>query len=479
MTKCFNKSFAKEKKMFRLFGTDGVRGITNKEMNSYLVLEIGLAFGTWLKRAKKRGKVLVGTDTRTSNELLKCAFCSGLLSTGCEAIDLGILPSPALQYSVKYLEADGGAIITASHNPPPFNGIKLIEPSGMEMVGKDLVQIEDIYFNKRFCLAKWNGVGKLSKWEGGIRIYIDAIKSKVDEEAIKKENLKVVVDCGNGAGALCLPYLLCELGCEVISLNAQPDGLFPCHEPEPLRENLKELINQVKSLKGSAIGVAHDGDADRIIFVTEDGDYLFGDKSLAIIAAQEVKRKPGSLFVTPVSSSSCVEEVVKKNGGKVLYTPIGAPIVAHQMVKHQAIFGGEENGGLIFPEHQYCRDGAMGIAKMLELMAKSNKSLKELAEEIPTYSLSKTKTYCPQEKKRKVMERFISTIKRKGIPIQTIDGAKVRLKEGWVLVRPSGTEPIFRIFTEAKNSKDSKRLAEEYKNKVEEIIARFKQKEDN
>jgi phosphomannomutase/phosphoglucomutase len=460
-----------EGKKMGLFGTDGVRGITNKEMNSYLALEIGLAFGTWLKKAKKKGKVLVGTDTRTSNELLKFAFHSGLLSTGCEAIDLGILPSPALQYSVKHLGADGGAIITASHNPPTFNGIKLIEPTGMEMVKKDLAEIEDIYFNKHFCLAKWNEVGKLSKWEEGIRVYIDAIKSKVAEEAIKKANLRVVVDCGNGAGALCTPYLLQELGCEVISLNAQPDGLFPCHEPEPLKENLKELINQVKSLKGSAIGVAHDGDADRVIFVAEDGCYLYGDKSLAIVAAQQVKKKQGSLFVTPVSSSTCVEEVVKRNGGKVLYTPIGAPIVAHEMVKHNAIFGGEENGGLIFPEHQYCRDGAMGIAKMLELMAKSNKSLKELAQEIPTYSLSKTKTYCPHEKKQKVMEKFISAMKRKALPFQVIDGAKVQLKEGWVLVRPSGTEPIFRIFSEAKNSKDSKRLAEEYKYKVEEIIA--------
>ena len=470
MTRRSNKNFDRGK-MPKLFGTDGVRGVTNKDMSPELALGIGLAFGTWLKKSNKKRKVLVGSDTRTSRDMIKFAFCSGLLSTGCDVIDQGVLPSPALQYSIKHLKADAGAIITASHNPPSFNGIKLVEPTGIEMVSRDLEEIEAIYFKKCFAFAGWDEVGKISRWEGGTRVYIDAIKSRVDLEEIRKAKPKVVVDCANGAGAVCAPYLLQELGCEVVSLNAQPDGLFPCHEPEPLKENLKELINQVRTQGGTAIGVAHDGDADRAIFITEDGSYLYGDKTLALVAAHEIKKNKGGLFVTAVSSSTCVEDVVKKNGGEVLYTPIGSPVVAHEMLRQKAVFGGEENGGLIFPELQYCRDGAMAMARILEIMAKSGKSLKELAAEVPTYSLTKTKVHCPQEKKEKTKQRFISEMKKEGVPIQTIDGAKVQLKDGWVLVRPSGTEPIFRIFSEAKDPETSRKLSQKYKSRVEEIIA--------
>jgi phosphomannomutase/phosphoglucomutase len=461
--------------MTKLFGTDGVRGVTNKEMTPELALTVGQSFGTWLTRQSKgkTPKILVGTDPRSSRDVIKFAFCSGALATGCEIIDEGLLASPALQYNVKELKADAGAIITASHNPPRFNGIKLVEPTGIEMLKKDLERIEEIYFNRDFDLAPWNKVGKYSRREDGIQIYLEGVKSRVNVDVIRRANFKVIADCANGAGGVSTPDLMRDLGCRVVSLNAQPDGLFPNHDPEPIQENLEGLIKYVKAEEGDAIGIASDGDADRAIFIDEDGTFLYGDRILALAAGWEVKKHHGGKVVTAVSSSTCVEDMVKRNGGEVIYTPIGSPEVAHEMLRIGAVFGGEENGGLIFPEHQYCRDAAMSLAKVLEIMAETGKKLKELIKEVPVYSLFKTKVECPNALKEKAKQIFVSEIKKEGKSVETIDGAKVKLSTGWVLVRPSGTEPIFRIFSETKNPEESKKLATEYREKIEKIIKKL------
>jgi len=362
-------------------------------------------------------------------------------------------------------------IITASHNPPQFNGIKVIDGDGTELAKDQEEEIEKIYFSGNIKKTPWDKVGTFSQWNGAIDLYKKSILSNVDVTAIKNAKTSVVLDCGNGAGCFVAPSLLNELDCKVRELNCEPDGLFRGRPSEPVPENLKELMSIVPE-EGAEFGVAQDGDADRAIFVDEKGNFVFGDKSFALIARYIVRQRGGGKVVTPVSTSSCLEEVVKAEGGEVIYTAVGSPIVARVMKKVDAVFGGEENGGLIFPEHQYCRDSAMTIAKMLELLAIEKRPLSELIDELPKYEVVKLKTHCPNDKKSQVMNRLSEIVADESEvkSIDRTDGVKIYTKNGWVLVRPSGTEPIFRIFAESKEKSRADNLALKYKKLVEEII---------
>jgi len=456
--------------MTKLFGTNGIRGVVNEDMNCNLALGIGMAWGTYLKRTVKRPRVAIGTDARLSNHMLKNAISAGLIATGCDVVDTGLVPTPTLQYTVKEKNFDSGVIITASHNPPHFNGIKGVASDGTEF-SKDIEEeIEKIYFKEDFSLANWKEVGNFSTWDGSIDIYIEGILNSVDVDIIKKKKYHIVLDCGNGAGSLVTPTLLKKLGCKITELYCEPDGTFPGHNSEPLPENLQELIGKVPSMKAD-LGAAQDGDADRAIFIDEKGSYIWGDKSLAL-CAKYATIKNGGIAVTPVTTSSCFDDVVKQNNGKVIHTAVGSPIVARVMMEKKSVFGGEENGGLIFPELQYCRDSAMSIAKILEIMAKENKRLSELIQEIPKYEVYKTKMSCPNDKKEIVMKTLAEQTKNNSsvIKVDETDGVKLYVKDGWVLMRPSGTEPIFRVYAESKDKKRSEELVNKYKKLTEQII---------
>ena len=442
--------------MQRLFGTNGVRGVSNEDMSPELALKLGKAIGTFFQ-----GNIIIATDTRTSNEMLKNAVIAGLISTGCNVFDAKIAPSPALQYYVKNSDADAGVIITASHNPPEFNGIKVIDKDGVELSRNKEKEIEKIYFNEKFVRVAWNELGKVYDVDI-LDFYIEGILSLINEDEIRKKNFKVVLDCCNGAACFTMPYLVSQVA-KVITLNAQPDGNFPGRQPEPTPESIRELMKAVKEFDAD-LGVAYDGDADRAIFVDENGNFVYGDKSLAIMAGFKVEKKCGKV-VTPVSTSSCVEEYVKAKGGEIVYTKVGAPIVARKMLEINAVFGGEENGGLIFPEHQFCRDGGMATMAMLELLAIKNKKLSELVEKVPKYYLIKTKVKC--NNKKEVMEKLKEKIDAKKFDFT--DGIKAFFDNGWVLIRPSGTEPIIRIYAEGKSQKDAEKIAEKYKKMVEKM----------
>ncbi len=439
--------------MQRLFGTNGVRGIVNEDLSIELALKLGKSIGSYFQ-----GNIIIATDTRSSNEMIKDAVIAGLLSTGCNVFDAKIAPSPALQYYVKNSDADAGVIVTASHNPPEFNGIKVIDKDGMELSRNKEKEIEKIFFNERFVKAAWNEIGKVYDIDI-LDFYIEGILSLSNTEKIKEKEYRVVLDCGNGAACFTMPYLINQVA-NVITINAQPDGNFPGRNPEPSIENIKDLMKIVKAVDAD-IGIAYDGDADRAIFVDENGEYVYGDKSLALVAGYIVEGKRGKV-VTPVSTSSCVEEYVKAKGGEVVYTKVGAPIVARKMKEINAVFGGEENGGLIFPEHQFCRDGGMASIAILELMANKEKGLSELIKEIPHYFLVKTKVKC--DNKKEIIERLKSEIK--GDKIDYTDGIKVYFEDGWVLIRPSGTEPIIRIYAESKNKENAEKLVEKYKGMI-------------
>ncbi|MDD5502494.1 MAG: phosphoglucosamine mutase [Candidatus Thermoplasmatota archaeon] len=469
--------------MGRLFGTNGVRGISNVEMTPELAQHLGLACGTYLNSIKKpsnrRKCAIIGTDTRTSNSMIKCAFVSGILSTGCDIYDAGIITSPGLQYATRSFKMDFGVIITASHNPPEFNGIKCIDADGTELAPEQESVIEDIYFSGTFAKADWKSIGAVYPKPDAVQVYIDKVVSCVDANAIAKRRPKVVVDASNGAGSFTLPYILRKLGCEVISLNCQPDGMFPGHQSEPVEENVKDLMNTVKAA-GADFGVVNDGDADRAVFIDENGKYITQDKELTLFAKLAVeeasKKKCKNMYVAcPVAISMSTEEAIKPYGAKMVYTVIGSPKVARKMIELDAVFGGEANGGLIFPEMQYCRDGGMAAAKMAEIISKTGRKVSEMVAELPQWQMVQAKTKCPNEIKQKVIEEYAKSAKAlKPESVDMQDGTKSYFKNGWVLARPSGTEPIYRVYAESKERKVAEKLLSDHIKMIEDLVAKLK-----
>ena len=443
----------------KLFGTDGVRGVANEELTVEMAVNLGRVIATL-----RDGTLAVGMDARLSSPMFKSAVTAGITSAGCDVVDLGLVPTPALQYYVKCRkDLSGGVVVTASHNPRQYNGIKFIQEDGREFTRSMDEESERMYLSKSYRIVPWDKVGRVYV-EDCRRTYIEGIMEKVDVDAISEKKFKVVLDCGNGAGCVTSPELLRRLGCRCISINAHPDGTFPCRNPEPVKENVEFLMQCVRDSKAD-IGVAHDGDADRATFVDERGEFVSEDVMLALMAKYYVEKNGGGIVVTPVSSSKCVEDAVREAGGKVVYTAVGSPVVAETMLKTGAVFGGEGNGGLIFPEHLLARDGAMSLSRVLELMAKEGKKLSELVKDIPKYVTLKAKVPCRDKLK------LLEGLKEKFPDADFTDGARVEYEDGWILIRPSGTEPIARIMAESKSEKRAKELLEMGMEVVKSILS--------
>lgn len=437
--------------MKRLFGTFGVRRLANTELTPEFASKIAASYGTLVK-----GKVAVGGDTRTSTEMIKHAVISGLLSSGCDVVDLGYLPTPAVQYAVRNYY-DAGIIITASHNPPKYNGLKLVDSDGIGTPDETEIEIEEIFFNDNPDRVSWDEIGEVENNSSILEEYIQEVIKRVDEDEIRKAKLKVIVDCGSGAACFTTPYILRELGCEVITMNCQPDGFFPGRDPEPTEPNLKELIEVVKAT-GANVGFAHDGDADRTICIDEDGSFVFGDKSFALVEKYMLKENNGGLIVTTVATSTAIYDIANEYNGEVTATRVGDLIVARELKDKNGLFGGEENGGLIFPDFVYGRDAALSTAKVVEILAKEGKPLSKLVEELPVYYSEKMKIECPDDIKQEILQKIAAETSE--FEVDTTDGVKIIKDEGWVIIRPSGTEPIFRCFSEAKTEEKAKEMAE-------------------
>ena len=435
----------------RLFGTFGVRRTANDVLTPEFASRLAACYGTLVK-----GTVAVGGDTRTSTLMLKQAVTAGLLSSGCDVVDLGILPTPGVQYAVrKYY--DGGVMITASHNPPQYNGLKFLDEDGIGIPDEMDIEIERLYFDAEPDRVEFHEIGQLYQNNEVIDEYVDEAVSKVDVDAIREANLKVVVDCGSGAGCFTAPYLIRKLGCDVTTLNSQPDGFFPGRNPEPIEENLQELIHVVKELNAD-IGLAHDGDADRTICIDENGSFVLGDKTFTLVEKQMLKENNGGTIVTTVATSQAIYDVAEEYNGEVIATAVGDLLVARKLKDENGLFGGEENGGLIFPDFVYGRDAVMTVAKILEIVAKEKKPLSELVAELPVYYASKTKIECPDDEKEFVMASIAEEIQTTtDFKLDLTDGVKILKEDGWVIIRPSGTEPIFRCFSES----DSQTKADE------------------
>jgi len=452
----------------RLFGTNGIRGVVNRDLTPEFVTKVGMAVGTFFKG----GRILVGCDGRTSGPMFTRAVVAGLTSTGCTVYDVGLAPTPAIQYAVKHHRADGAVIITASHNPPEYNGIKVVGDDGIELPREREIEIENIFYDEQFRRVEWNEIGEIHRLPGILDIYIEAVKRHVDVDAIQSKRLYVVVDPGNGVGGLAAPYLLREMGCRVTTMNANIDGTFPGRPPEPRPENLHELASAVRAVNAD-VGVAYDGDGDRAIFVDEKGEIHWGDRTFALIEKFFLQNNPGENIITPVSSSHLIKEIADEYGGRVIWTKVGSIIVAHLMKKMNAKLGGEENGGVLYAPHLPVRDGGMTAALILEIMAKTDKKLSELLAELPLYHVSKNKLECPNELKERVLEDLVQQIK--DVTIDTIDGVKIWFPDkSSILIRPSGTEPLYRFYAEGKTRERAVQLIDEYKAKLGEIVDKLK-----
>jgi phosphomannomutase/phosphoglucomutase len=448
----------------RLFGTNGIRGIVNKELTPETAIKIGAATGTFFKRAK----LLLGYDARTSGPMLAKAVIAGLTACGCNVLLAGMAPTPTLQYAVKTHKIDGGVIVTASHNPPEYNGIKVVWSDGIEISREQEIEIENIFFDEKIAYAKWDKIGEKSELHGIIDEYIAAIKKHVDVARIAKKHYHVVVDAANSVGNLTAPRLLRELGCKVTTINGNIDGTFPGRLPEPRPENLQDLASTVKAI-GADLGVAYDGDADRSVFADEHGEIHWGDKTFALVEKHFLKENPNEKIVTPVSSSTLVKDIAEAYGGEIVWTKVGSVTVSQTIKKIKAKLGGEENGGIFYGPHQAVRDGAMATALILDIMAKSGKKLSKLLAELPKYFIEKGKVECKETLKNKVLEKLIEQVQ--GVNVSTIDGVKIWFKnKSAILIRPSGTEPIYRLYAEAKTQEKAMKLVNEYSIKLKKII---------
>jgi phosphomannomutase / phosphoglucomutase len=445
----------------KLFGTNGVRGVVGKDLTPELIASIGESFGTM-----RKGCIGVGRDTRTSGDTLVKAVKTGLLATGCDVVDCGILPTPALQYLVKEY-FDGGVMITASHNPPEYNGIKIIEPDGTEMGDEETVKLEQILFSRSFSPLPWNRAGKETNSPDLIYEYINTIVNQFAQGI--GDGVVVVVDPGSGPACLTTPLILTQMGCKVITVNCVMDGKFPGRMPEPTVDGLRNLAALVVS-SGAAFGVAHDGDADRAVFIDNSGRFVEENQEFALVARHICQENRG-VIVTPVSTGQIVKLVVEMENSEVIYTPVGSIYVARAMRSllgqgKKVVFGGEGNGGLIFPKHQFCRDGGMTAAMMVAILVKTRKTLSELVNNLPNRHIIKDKIATPYGTK---ILAFLKDSYSEEVTDQ-IDGLKIFRNNTWGLVRASGTEPIIRIIVDSDTAEHGAHLHQELLSKIQKVI---------
>ena len=439
----------------RLFGTNGIREVVGARLTAPFVTSVAAAIG----RAYPIGApIAVGWDGRTSSPAFAGIVSGTLAAAGHTVVQLGLLPTPAIQYNVRSVGAQIAVIVTASHNPPEFNGIKCIAADGLELPRSEEERIEAFVDAGDVQSVPYDRIGGIHQDTHGAERYLHGILTKVGRDAIIAKHHRVLLDCGNGASAVTSPSLLRRLGCRFTTLNGQVDGTFPGHLSEPTEQNLQELIRTVPAL-GVDFGIAHDGDADRSIFVDARGHYIPGERILTWFAQEFVRQRHGGLVVVPVTASQSVEDVVKAGGGQVLYTPVGSPSVTRAMQERGAVFGGEDNGGYIFPRLQLARDGAMTLASVLDLLTHLDISLDAALEKLPQYVVVKEKVTCPTSLRPEVMARLTDELTRDADRVVTMDGLKSYYGRGWVLVRPSGTEPLFRVYAEDPDADTARRRA--------------------
>ena len=437
--------------MGKLFGSSGVRGLANVDLTPLLACRVGLAVAAHAK-AKR---AVVARDTRVTGCMIEDALVSGLLSSGTDVYLAGMVPTPVLACATRAFGADVGFMLTASHNPPQYNGIKVFNRYSLSYTDEDQNAVEKNVAEGRFALADWRKLGKTTSVDAGAIYFEMALKA-----VSLKKKWRVVVDPGCGATYSVAPALLKTLGCKVTALNAQPDGHFPARSSEPTAESLKDLSNVVRVL-GADVGVAFDGDGDRVAFVDEKGAFVNFDRSLAAYAAYALKRSDGEVVVTNVEASMCVETMAERHGSRVVRTRVGDIYISEAIKRLGAIFGGEPCGAWVHPAQHFCPDGPLSAALFLKALEDEGKSVSEFVGEVPEYITLRENIACRNDLKGKavaIIEGEVKKVFADYTDFSTVDGVRLALKNGWLLIRASGTEPLIRLTVEGESQAVAKEL---------------------
>jgi phosphomannomutase len=432
-------------------GITGVRGIVGGTFTPELAVEFAEAYGTYLDR----GRILVCRDTRPSGVMIRSAVLAGLLAAGCEVVDLGVCPTPSMQLAVKWLQADGGIAITAGHNPWQWNALKFVRADGLYLNPTQGEELLDIFHQGEFAKATWDTIKQNVQTAGAIEEHIKVLEESFAAEKIKSKKLTVAVDCCNGACSFLSPKWLARLGCEVLAVNDDPNSPFP-HAPEPKPETMAQLCAVVKAGR-AAIGFAHDADGERLGIVTDRGEPLSEEMTLAIAADIRLRKKTG-VVVTNVSTSSAVDVVAARHAGSVVRTPVGQAYISEGLIEHNGVLGGEGSGGITVPEVHLTHDSAAAIGLILEYLAQSGERISDLVTQLPRLTTLKHNVVVEPHRLYSVLQEFRAAVEQDGLEVDSSDGIKVTLPQGWVHVRASNTESMIRIIVEAEEKAAAQEL---------------------
>jgi phosphomannomutase len=441
----------------------GIRGVVGETVTPELIIAVGSAFASYCNF----GTVVIGRDTRPTGEAIQKGLESSLVMSGCDVVNIGIVPTPTVQLMVEHLKAEGGIVISASHNPIEWNAFKLIGSRGTFLTSSEIGKFFNI-MEKKFTYQKWDGVGTITNKTGAEEIHIKKVCSVIDIDSVRKKRYRVAIDSVNGAGSIITQKLLSELGCEVIPVNCEMTGIFP-RGPEPVAKNLSILATTVLRQKAD-VGFAQDPDADRLAVVSDKGIPIGEEYTIVLVAEHLLSRRAGRVVIN-LSTTKAVDDIAQSHGAPVARTRVGEINVVEEMMRHGALIGGEGNGGVISPEVHLGRDSLVGIAYVLEMMAARNKSVSQLVSELPAYSMIKDSISLSGTG---IDNSILPRIKQDftGQKISSVDGLRIEFidhplfKGGWVHLRPSNTEPIFRIIAEGQDEKQARSIIDYFKTMI-------------
>jgi phosphoglucosamine mutase len=445
----------------RLFGTSGVRGVVGEELTNEVALELGLAVGTILP---VQSSVCIATDPRLSRDMLKAGITAGILSTGINVVDLGILPTPCLAWLTQKLAFAAGIMVTASHNPPQFNGFKLWNPSTIGYSRDQEEVIEKVYFEKTYRTAEWDNLGEMSTNYAAVEAYFETVKKKIP----LKTDLKIVVDPGNGAASKIATDLFKKMGVSVLPLNDEPDGTFPSRPSEPREDTLEKTIQYLKD-ETADLAVCFDGDADRVVFCDRQG-FLGYNEMIAFISYVAAEKAFNKVVATTVETGRLLDYAVAEAGGEVVRGRVGDVAVAHLMREHTACIGVEQVGVYILPEIGMHPDSLYATLYLLNKI-KDPSEIHTFIASLPTMHFAKAGIPCPNPLKEEVMKAVASEIDvLEPESTNLLDGIRLEFSDSWLLIRPSGTEPLIRVICESESESRMETFLNEGKNIVQDAL---------
>jgi len=445
-----------------MVSVSGIRGIIGDGLDPQTIVKYTSAFAEFCGK----GKIVLGSDGRISGEMVKNIVAGTLIAKGNDVIDIGICPTPTVLFNVRKLKAVGGIQISASHNPNEWNALKLINRKGEFLSPEENSTMLSLIEESQKKYSIWNKLGKIIKYEDGLRNHIDAVlkMNHINLFRIRKRKFKVVLDCVNGAGSYSMPLLLKKLGCEVIEINCEKSGIFP-RLPEPIPDNLKSTMKAVKKYKAE-LGIVVDPDVDRLVLITEKGEPFNEENTITQAVKFYLSKKKGNVVVN-LSTTRAVDDVAKIYGCKVFRSPVGEANVVKKMKEVRAVIGGEGSGGVILPEVNFGRDALVGTVIMLQHLLEFGGTLSELKKSLPQYYISKKKIELVNRNGDEVISKLAE--KYSSFQINREDGLRIDFDDHWVHFRKSNTEPIIRCIVEAKTKKEAEKLSEKYLNEINSL----------